>query len=510
MARPIRPRRGHGFPSATTWRTGAYPAIVIRQLFTQFTNTLVCTCVLLASVSWGSVLVRWSDVSVPPPTALGVRDIVIVWSDNASAVIRQAKQAGFGVYTQIGVQDAISVAQQASKEPIAGIIVDPANAVQSGLDGIVNELRARYPKLSIRVLDPNGKQPLMRGQTITTSNGVLQVSSPTAQPWLDSNLPLARFDEEFHPEQVPLYTFEWQPGDSLQQANGVSADDYCLAIAEASAIHADLVLNLDPYLQKGLVHKQSAASASWSKVTACLAFASAVPESLRPWANVGVLTSDYDSAYEPMNLMGRHNIPYRVLRLGKLDAEALRALDVLAVFAAPANQDANAINSFVQNGGTAVLVEIHGTFPWQSVAPVKTAERALSYAVGKGHVIELSEPVSDPETFAQDVRRLIPQDHVLISAWNALTTLSIPYLDTNTGDVVVQLVNYAQDRLRIQIRVKGSFSSVRYQTPDQKCCLPLTPIQRGGFTEFVVPSLRIAGRLQLTPNTQKDSKSPSR
>lgn len=448
---------------------------------------------------------------MPLPTALGVRDIVVVWNGNASTVIRQAKQAGFGVYAQIAIQDALSVAQQASKEPIVGIMVDPGNPVPSGVDGIVSELRARYPKLSIRVLDPNGKQPLMRGQTITTSNGVLQVSSPTAQPWLDSNLPLARFDEEFHPEQVPLYTFEWQPGDSLQQANGVSADDYCLAIAEASAIRADLVLNLDPYLQTGLAHNQQAASRTWNKVSTCLAFASTAPHALRPWTNVGVLTNDYDSAYEPMNLMGRHNIPYRVLRTGKLDAERLRGLDVLAVFAAPTEPDVNAINSFVQNGGTAVLVEIHGTFPWQSVPSVKTAEHALSYAVGKGRVIALAEPVSDPETFAQDVRRLISQDHVLISAWNALTTLSIPYLDTNSGEALVELVNYAEDRLRIQIRVKGSFSSVRYQTPDQKCCLSLTPIQHNGFTEVVVPSLRIAGRLQLTPNTNKQgSKSPSR
>src|SRR5207244_7292339 len=118
--------------------------------------------------------------------------------------------------------------------------------------------RSAHPKLAILLLDSNGKQPQMRGQTITTRNGMLQVSSPTAQPWLDSNLPVARFEQEFHPDQPALYAFQWEPGDSLQQANGPSAEDYSLAIAEAGAIHAGLILNLDEKLQKGLVESQPA------------------------------------------------------------------------------------------------------------------------------------------------------------------------------------------------------------------------------------------------------------
>ena len=63
---------------------------------------------------------------------------------------------------------------------------------------------------------------------------------------------------------------------------------------------------------------------------------------------------------------------------------------------------------------------------------------------------------------------------------------------------VVEVVNYAQEPIPVQVRIKGSYSSVRYETPDRACCESLTPTQRGEFTEFVVPSLRIAGRVRLT------------
>ena len=58
---------------------------------------------------------------------------------------------------------------------------------------------------------------------------------------------------------------------------------------------------------------------------------------------------------------------------------------------------------------------------------VRLNEHAVSYAVGKGKVLELSEPVIDPETFAQDIRRLLGTQNVLMSLWNGLTTIAVPY-----------------------------------------------------------------------------------
>jgi hypothetical protein len=112
-------------------------------------------------------------------------------------------------------------------------------------------------------------------------------------------------------------------------------------------------------------------------------------------------------------------------------------------------------------------------------------------------VIELPGPIIDPETFAQDIRRLIDKQKIEISLWNALTVVAVPY-SSASGEKTVELVNYSQEPIPVQVQIKGPFSSVRYESPDQPCCQSLAPVQRGAYTEFVVPSLRIAGRVHLS------------
>ena len=104
----------------------------------------------------------------------------------------------------------------------------------------------------------------------------------------------------------------------------------------------------------------------------------------------------------------------------------------------------------------------------------------------------------DPETFAQDIRRLIGPEKAYISLWNALTVIAVPYDLPGGREKVVEVLNYAQESMPVQVRVKGSYSSVVFETPDRACCESLTPVQRGEFTEFVIPSLRLAGRVRLT------------
>jgi hypothetical protein len=71
------------------------------------------------------------------------------------------------------------------------------------------------------------------------------------------------------------------------------------------------------------------------------------------------------------------------------------------------------------------------------------------------------------------------------------------------------LINYAEEPVRIQVQVKGSFDSIRYETPEQPCCKSLVPVKHNGFTEFVIPDLMIAGRVHLE-GSQQNSSSPSR
>ena len=94
----------------------------------------------------------------------------------------------------------------------------------------------------------------------------------------------------------------------------------------------------------------------------------------------------------------------------------------------------------------------------------------MIYFVGKGRVIELTEPVTDPETFAQDIRRLMTRQQVPVNLWNSLTTLVLEYPGDKTGETLVELINYDEEATQVQVQVKGIYDSIKLETPEKGCC----------------------------------------
>jgi hypothetical protein len=455
----------------------------------------VLFCVLVSTSAWSRVFLLWTYPTVPPAKTLGVNDLVVSWEGSTPSLLESARKQGFDVYLESTPQQA-SNAAEACKNSATGILVKISPSEQTDVEGVLKNLRSLYPKLTFLILNSAGKQPQMKGTLVVNKNGILEVSSPTAQPWLDTNLALTRIEQALRPAQVPLYSFQWELTDSWQKLQGPNVEDYLLAVAEAGALHADLVLSLHDNLQKGLAQNDAGSLSLWKQMQGYLEFYSHHKRQVDAASNMGVLAGDYKKSYEPMNLLARHNIPFRILRPGDLMADRLKEFDMLIVLAS-VPQNIKSITDFATRGGMAILVDSPGSYPWQSAKPAQTGEHWIAYAVGKGRVIELSEPVPDPETFAQDIRRLMGKQELLISLWNALTTIAIPYRKTHIGMTMLQLVNYAQEPLRVQVRVKGSFHSIRYETPERGCCESLSPVLRDGFTEFVVPDLRIGGRVHL-------------
>ena len=286
----------------------------------------------------------------------------------------------------------------------------------------------------------------------------------------------------------------WSASEVLQ------ASDYLLAVAEAGALHADLIMNVYPSLQNALAQGTAEGTVAWTPVKRYLEFYSAESKQRgAPLANVGVVTDNFEASYEVMNMMARHNIPFRVMSISDLTPQGRQGLDLIAVFSKLDQKAVREVADFVSAGGTAVLVKQQGSFPWQSGTASRTGEHSVSYTLGGGTAIELSQDVDDPETFAQDIRRLLPSQKVLINLWNALTTLAVPYQCGNRPGVSLELVNYAEDPLPVQVRIKGSFAGVRYENPERGCCVDLKPTHSDGFTEFVIPMLKIGGRVHLSP-----------
>ncbi|MGA7752169.1 MAG: hypothetical protein WCB05_05040 [Candidatus Sulfotelmatobacter sp.] len=439
---------------------------------------------------------QWNDATLPPASSLGVNQIVLVWERGVPAALwANARKQGYRIYVEAALNQATSAAKGCAEKSCAGIILRVLEAESAETEKSIATLRSAYPKLRVLVLSPTAKQPKMRGSLIIKRNSVLEVSSPTAQPWIDTNLAFIKTEQRSRRPQIPLYTFSW--ADQGPQTI-LTADDYSLAVAEAGAFHADLVLQLDEHLQQGLNKRDSEAWALWNQVRSTLRFcADAGAGGLEPAANVAVIVDQLDPSDEVANLLSRHNIPFRIFVAGDLKTEELEGFDVVIVFAKPDLETVNRIKNLAAGGTTVVAVDAHGKYSWQSSQPVQLNEHTTSYPVGNGRVLELASPVSDPETFAQDIRRLLGKRNALLSLWNGLTTIAVPYKDRGARMTLLELVNYAGEPLRLQVQVKGLFTTICYETPEHGYCKSLESVTHDGFTEFVIPEIRIAGRVHL-------------
>ena len=436
---------------------------------------------------------QWNGATLPPASSLGVNEIVLAWERGAPrALLATARRQGYRVYVETPLNQATSAAKRCAENSCVGIILKVPEAESAETEKSIASLRSAYPKLRVLLLSPSGKQPKMRGSLIIKRDSVLEVSSPTAQPWIDTNLALIKIEQRSRRPQIPLYTFSWADQTIL------TADDYSLAVAEAGAFHADLVLQPDEHLQEGLNQRDGEAWALWNQVRSTLRFSAHTSAGrLEPAANVAVIVDQLDTSDEVTNLLSRHNIPFQAFIAVDLKTEELKGFDIVIVFAKLNAETAERINNLASAAATVVVVDGHGTYPWQSSQPVQLNEHTTSYAVGSGKVLELRGPVSDPETFAQDIRRLLGKQNALLSLWNGLTTIAVPYQDRGARMTLLELVNYAGEPLRLQVQVKGSFTMIRYETPEHGCCESLEPVKHDGFTEFVIPEIRIAGRVHL-------------
>jgi protein-tyrosine-phosphatase len=450
--------------------------------------------VLVSTCASSSVFIHWTNAALPSARELGLSDLVLSY-DAPSPLMQAARKQGYRVFVEVSPQQAAAAATKAESEGWAGIILKARQSERAQALSAFANLRPAHPKLRFVVLDPDGKQPEMRGSLVIKRDAVLEVSSPTAQPWIDSNLALVRVEQGPDNGQVPMYSFSWNLPLAGQPTRTITAADYSLAVAEAGAFHADLILELDAGLQKALSQRDPQAWTLWKQVRSYAEFYSKPAQAtLQAAADVAVVVDDLDPSDEAMNLMARHNIPFKVSLATNLQSEDLEGVDVVVVFAKAEKELAIHLEHLASQGKSVVVVDAHGSYPWQTRAAVQLNEHAVSYAVGRGKVLELSEPVSDPETFAQDIRRLIGNQNALLSLWNGLTTIAVPYGEKRGGLKTVELINYAQDPVRVQVKVKGSFTAIRYESPEHGCCKSLPPTQHDGFTEFVIPDLTIAGR----------------
>ncbi len=446
--------------------------------------------------AWGRVWVRWNQPSLPSKS-LHAHGLAIPWPASPG-LVKSARKQGYLVYAAATLDQASTAADNCRAMGLSGVVLEAGDSEQEKAEKTAAQLRLAHPNLTVLSTDPRAKQPAMMGSTVITDHGILQISSPTEQPWIDSNVALVGFDRAFRPRQTPLLDFHWDLPDALQQQLGPSTESYLLAVAEAGALHSDLVLNLHPTLEKALLSDNDQAWARWKRIGQYIEFYLGGSE--RPvayLANVAVMTDNFDTSYEATNLMARHNIPFRMLPTTQVTSQDLDGLDLIVVFAQPGAPVLRRLADFVQGGGEAILVNLQNQFPGQSSGGRRVSADSMIYTLGKGKVIEIAGGVADPGKFSEDVRRLLGNERLPISLWNASTVIAIPYTFPGARTATVELLNYSADPMPVQVRIQGTYSEARYETPDHGCCQVLPVAHQDGFTQFDVPWLNIGGRVHL-------------
>jgi len=71
------------------------------------------------------------------------------------------------------------------------------------------------------------------------------------------------------------------------------------------------------------------------------------------------------------------------------------------------------------------------------------------------------------------------------------------YQRQSTGETILNVINYADVPDNVQVQIKGRFTSVELESPEEGCCLPLRSFEHLGFTDFTIPRLVVAARVHL-------------
>src|SRR4030095_10480929 len=123
---------------------------------------------------------------------------------------------GYRVWLQCESQDLSKVATMADRASAAGVIIaNTGSANQSRASEEIRTYMAAHKNLAFRVLVSGGKQPQMKGRLVVERDGMLQVSSPSTQPWLDTNLAMVRLAQSIYPEWLPImYDFRWDTSEA--------------------------------------------------------------------------------------------------------------------------------------------------------------------------------------------------------------------------------------------------------------------------------------------------------
>lgn len=331
--------------------------------------------------------------------------------------------------------------------------------------------------------------------------GTVATAGPTGIPWLDSNAWLIQWARQ-RCESKGL----WLAFEPVQNESAVDSASYLLALADSESSGARWIVSLDDRFRSALSGQQAAALQQWKQITEAIAFfrnRSAWNE-LRPKAALGIVTEDSDvEAFmqdEILNLLGRRQVPFRILR--KCPRKVEETQDLVAILCSDANppdstQRACLLN-FAEQGGLLIVPNT-----WEKpVGAILSHDLEDDYALvrlGSGRLAWSRHAWQDPY-------RVVEAVHLLMSRRNDLFRLgngeSISVRCTGSADgrrMLIQLVSFDRraSRVPVSLWVKPQFRTARLWKlgSDEPMALSARPEQGG--QEYSLPPFATYAAVEL-------------
>ncbi len=300
---------------------------------------------------------------------------------------------GYTVYLEI--EAAALAGFTLPSERLAGVVVkgtaSPAQLAQL-------KQRLRSPGARVLSLEERGKWPHIRTNWVTKRNDVLQVSSRTAQPWIEQNVALVRIAQAAQAGSAPLLDVSLGTDHAFPDRRGPGARGLSRGDRRSGELWSRPRAPLHERFQKDLLLGKPQARGWWAEIRRYIEFYSwNLPGRYRPIANLGVVTSEPMKSFEVMNLLARHNLPFEIISPRRLASTSLAAFDLLIVLNPPPGPQLQILLDFARKGGTVVVAGVTGSFPWQGATPLVTTEDRVTYQVGEGQIVEELKAVGDPE-----------------------------------------------------------------------------------------------------------------
>jgi hypothetical protein len=394
--------------------------------------------------------------------------------------------------------NAASVASAASEAELDGIVLEGNFPGAPGFRAAVESILSAENKdafvtaVASPALVRGGRAPVLIAEGVPPGVGEAGdtiTASPTSGMWIDSNLWLVRSLQLGHNRQ-PVWV-------SHRSGDLNSRGAYLKSIADAAAAGGRWILELDDSYRGKLLRRDREAMEVWRSVAGYLKFFEdhADWRSYSPFGNLAYVVDPTGQnlavAEECLNLLTRHQVPYRVFDRAGLRTESLAGLRAVLAFdlAPPTEVERKILAGFAAEGGLVLVGPSWGSPPKEQSYTVVSA--------GRGEIAVYKNDYPKPESLSRDLNDLLSTGELGLSVFKAPSVLSSASTSDGGRRVLLQLINYADlpsDSIRIWL--SGKFSAARLYAPETDAVdVPMR--HSGSRTEITIPLLAVYGALLL-------------